>query len=165
MPWHRALFFPADEALGSPLREPLSASPYQLRIMINDEASAKITMQGIHLELTEAMRSAIQEKFSGLLRHNDRIIRINVRLHSDQKLGHQHHYTATGEIEIGGPNPVATTEGTDAYQALDALAEKLDRLLERRHGQRKEKRNHPHAVEWDSSLPKATPPPKGKSAA
>jgi putative sigma-54 modulation protein len=133
--------------------------------MINDEAATKITMQGVHLDLTEAMRSAIREKFSVLLRHNDRIIRINVRLHSDQQRSQQHNYHATGEIEIGGPNLVATTEGTEAYTVLDELVEKLDRLLGRRHGQLKDKRNHPHDVELESSLPKITPSPEGESAA
>jgi putative sigma-54 modulation protein len=124
--------------------------------MLNDDTT-KINMQGIHLELTEAMRNTIREKFSALLRHNDRIIRINIRLRSDQQLGNQHHFTATGEIEIGGPNPIATTEGTDAYIVLDELVEKLDRLLHRRQGQRKEKRNHPHEVELETDLPKITP--------
>jgi len=125
--------------------------------MPNDDTSNKIIMQGIHLDLTEAMQNAIQEKFSPLLRHNERIIRINVRLRSDQQLGHQHHYSATGEIEIGGPNLIATTDGNDAYNVLDDLAEKLDRLLSRRQGQRKNKRNHPHEVELDTELPKVTP--------
>ncbi|MEO7736931.1 MAG: ribosome-associated translation inhibitor RaiA [Candidatus Dojkabacteria bacterium] len=128
--------------------------------MINETQPDKITMQGVHLELTEAMQNVIREKFSALLRHNDRIIRINVRLRSDQKVGsHQHHYSATGEIEISGPNLIANTEGMDAYVVLDELVVTLDRLLERRHGQRKDKRNHPHQVELDTELPKTTERP------
>ena len=134
--------------------EPFAALPHQTGTMINDNDSDKITMQGVHLELTGAMQNVIRDKFSVLLRHNERIIRINVRIRSDQHVGNQHHYTATGEIEIGGPNLVANTEGMDAYVALDELVEKLDRLLQRRHGQRKDKRNHPHEVELDTDLPK-----------
>lgn len=122
--------------------------------MSTDNLSSKITMQGIHVDLTEAMKNAILDKFSVLLRHNEYIVRINVRLRSDQQLGRQHHYSATGEIEIGGPNLIATTEGTDAYNVMDDLVEKLDELLRRRHGQRKDKRNHPHEVELDADLPK-----------
>jgi putative sigma-54 modulation protein len=122
--------------------------------MSTDQTPSRITMQGIHVDLTEAMQNAIQEKFSVLLRHNERIVRVNVRLRSDQQLGHQHHYSATGEIEIGGPNLVANSEGMDAYNVLDDLVDKLDRLLRRRHGQRKDKRNHPHDVELDAALPK-----------
>lgn len=121
--------------------------------MIHDDTSTKITMQGIHLELTGALRNAIAEKFSVLLRHNPRIIRINVRLHSDQKLGQQHHYTATGELEIGGPNLISTAEGTDAYNVLDALAAKLSRLLDDRHGQRKDQRHQ--SARTDGEAPAA----------
>lgn len=123
--------------------------------MINQDLDTRITMQGIHFELTEAMQNIIREKFSVLLRHNERIIRVNVRVRSDQKLGNQHHYSATGEIEIGGPNLVATVGGMDAYNVLDELVEKLTRLLRERQGHRKDKRNHPHDVELDSAVPKA----------
>jgi putative sigma-54 modulation protein len=124
--------------------------------MLSDQTDSKITMQGIHLELTEAMRNAIREKFSVLLRHSERIMRVNVRVRLDQHMGQQHHYTATGEIEIGGPNLVATTDGLEAYRVLDELVEKLDGLLRRRQGHRKDKRNHPHGVDLDVALPKAT---------
>lgn len=122
--------------------------------MISPDSDAKITMQGIHFELTEAMRSMILDKFSVLLRHNERIIRVNVRVQSDQQLGNQHHYTATGEIEIGGPNLVARVGGTDAYALFDELVEKLNRLLRDRQGHRKDKRNHPQEVELDAPMPK-----------
>ena len=113
-------------------------------------------MQGIHVELTDAMQNVIREKFGRLLRHNERIVRINVRVHQDQTLGTEHHYTVTSQIEIGGPDLVATAQGMDAYDLLDQVVEKLDHLLERRHGKRKDKRNHPHDVELDTTLPKVT---------
>jgi putative sigma-54 modulation protein len=118
-----------------------------------DQAS-KIIMQGIHVELTPALVNAIREKFGTLLHHDDRIVRLHVRLHKDQKLGHQYHYTATARVELRGPDLVAHADDKDAYAALDKLSQKLDELLERRHDRRKDKRNHPHAVELDSPLPK-----------
>jgi putative sigma-54 modulation protein len=117
--------------------------------------SSKIIMQGIHVELTPSLQQAIYEKFDSLLRHNERIIRINVRLHRDQTMGNEHHYTATGHIEIGGPDLVAHAGGKDAYAALDELSQRLDELLESRHGRRKDKRNHPKEIELDADLPKA----------
>lgn len=109
--------------------------------------TTKIVMQGIHIELTEAMKNVIREKFSVLFRHNARIIRINVRLHKDQKLGHERHYTATAQVEIGGPDIVATADGKDAYVVLDELVDTVDRLLERRHGLFKDRRNHPEEAQ------------------
>ena len=111
-------------------------------------------MQGIHVELTEAMQAAIHDKFSTILRHNERIIRINVRLHRDQTLGSEHHFTATAHAEIGGPDLVASAEGKDAYAVIDALVDTLDRLVRERHDRRKDARNHLHGIELDSTLPK-----------
>lgn len=121
---------------------------------VPDNIDSRIIMQGIHVELTAAMQNAIREKFAVLLRHEERIIRINVRLHQDQTLGTEHHYTATAQIEIGGPDLVASFDGKDAYDVLDGLVAKLDRLLRQRAGRRKDKRNHPHDVELDAELPK-----------
>lgn len=121
---------------------------------VSQDLDSKILMQGIHLELTEAMQNAIREKFGRLLGRNDRIIRINVRIHQDQTLGTEHHYTVTSQIEIGGPDLVASVDGKDPYDLLDSLVEKLDHLLERRHGKRKDKRNHPHKIELEAPLPK-----------
>jgi putative sigma-54 modulation protein len=121
-----------------------------------DDIDQKLIMQGVHVDLTAAMQNTIRERFAVLLRHNPWIVRINVRLHKDQKLGkgQQHHYTATGQIEIGGPDLVASADGMAAYDTLDALVGKLDRLLRERHGLRKDKRNHPQEVELGAELPK-----------
>ena len=121
---------------------------------ISENLESRIIMQGIHVELTEAMQNVIREKFGRLLRHNERIVRINVRVHQDQTLGTEHHYSITSQIEIGGPDLVASAQGMDAYDLIDEVVEKLDHLLERRHGRRKDKRNHPHDVELDAPLPK-----------
>jgi putative sigma-54 modulation protein len=121
----------------------------------SENIESKLIMQGIHIELTDALQNAIRDKFAVLLRHNEFIIRINVRLHQDQTLGNEHHYQATAQIEIGGPDLVATADGKDAYSVLDEVVEKLDRLLQRRQGRRKERRNHPQDIELDANIPKA----------
>jgi putative sigma-54 modulation protein len=124
------------------------------------DSDSKIHFNGVHVDLTPAMQQAIRDKFAVLLRHNDHIIRINVRLHKDQRLSKDQankngfHYTATGQIEIGGPDLIASAEGVDPYNVLDEVADKLDRQLERRHGLRKDKRNHPEKAELDAALPK-----------
>ena len=124
--------------------------------MTNDseDITGKINMQGVHIQLTAAMQNIIREKFAVLLRHNEWIVRVNVRLHQDQSRGKNHHYTATGQIEIGGPDIVATVKGDDAYSVLDGLVEKLDEQLRERHERRKDKRNRLQDVEIDAALPK-----------
>lgn len=119
-----------------------------------ENLSKKIVMQGIHLELTPALQNAIFEKVAVLLRHNDYIVRIHVRLAQDHTLGKANLYRATGQIEIGGPDLIASADGKDAYAVLDELVERLDQLLERRHGKRKDRRNHPKEIELDAGIPK-----------
>jgi putative sigma-54 modulation protein len=120
-----------------------------------DQTSAsKLVLQAIHFDLTEAMEQVIRDKFAVLWRHNDYIVRVNVRIQRDQTMGTERHFTATGQIEIGGPDLIASAEGKEAYVVLDELVEKLDRLLSRRQSRRKDKRNHPEAPEIDAVLPK-----------
>lgn len=109
---------------------------------------AKIIMQGIHVELTEAMRSAIKGKFSAVLAHshNQEIIRIHVRLQRDQAVGHLHHFKATAQAEVGGPDLIASVGGEDAYHLIDELAKNLERQLQQRHGRAKEKRHQTAAL-------------------
>lgn len=115
---------------------------------------SRIILHGIHVGLTEAMQSVMRQKFSALLRHNDYIVRINVRLRQDQALGTEHHYSGTAQIEIGGPDLIASADGKEAYDVIDELVDKLDRQLKTRQGRRKDKRNHPHAPEIEAPLPK-----------
>ncbi len=119
-----------------------------------DDLLSKIHLQGVHVDLTDAMQAIIRGKFSVLLRHNEWIVRVNVRLQQDQHRGNQHHYAATGHIEVRGPDIVATVKGDDAYNVLDGLVEKLDEQLRERHERLKDKRNHPQDVELASHLPK-----------
>jgi putative sigma-54 modulation protein len=120
----------------------------------SDDLATKIIMQGVHVELTAAMQNIIRDKFSVLLRHNGWIVRIQVRLHQDQQRGNNRHFSATGHIEMRGPDIVATVKGDDAYNVLDGLVEKLDEQLRERHERLKDKRNHPHEIELAAELPK-----------
>ncbi len=114
----------------------------------------RIVFQAVNLENTPGIQAAVYEKFGALLKHNDHIIRIEVHLKKSQTIGTHPLFTATARLEIGGPDLVANDEGKDAYGLLEALAAKLDRLLEKRHGIRKDKRNHPHGAEIGEGLPK-----------
>jgi putative sigma-54 modulation protein len=124
--------------------------------MRNDtDKSGQIVVQGVHIELTAAMRAAINDKFSVLLRHNERIIRVNVTLHRDQVRGTLHMFTATGRVEISGPDIVASAKADDAYAALDGLVEKLDEQLREHHERRTDRRRDPRPdVDIPMTLPK-----------
>lgn len=120
----------------------------------NEDRSDRIYVQGIHFDITEAMRVAIAAKFRPVMRRTPEIVRLNVRLAQDQQLGGVPHFSGTAQLEIRGPDLIAQANGKDLYAIMDELVEKLDHLLERRQGRRKDKRNHPHEVELDAVLPK-----------
>ncbi len=116
---------------------------------------AKLILRGIHLNLTDSMKVAIHEKTARLLRHEPRIDRIRIDVELDKTKHAIAHFVAKGHIEIGGPDLIASVDSDDAYKSVDFLMDKLDGLLRKRHSELKEKRHHPHAVELDTSLPKA----------
>ncbi len=115
----------------------------------------KLIVRGVHLDLTEALRAYVANKTGRLLRHNDNIVRLRVDLELDRTASVGSAFIAKGPIEISGPDLVVSVATEDAYKSIDLMVDKLDALLRRRHGLRKDKRNHPHAVELEASLPKA----------
>lgn len=117
---------------------------------------AKVILRGVHLELTDAMKAIMNDKAARLLRHEPRIDRIRIDVELDKTKTAKDHFIAHGRIEIAGPDIVASADSEDAYKSVDLLADKLDGLLRKRHSTLKEKRHHPHAVDLDVSLPKAT---------
>lgn len=115
-----------------------------------------VIVSGIHLELTEGLKAHVREKMQRLLRHDGQIVRIKVELECDRQHDHEHKFIVKGHIIIHGPDINATVEADDCYKAIDLLVDKLDQGLRKRHGLHKDKRNHPHPVEFDGvALPKA----------
>lgn len=100
------------------------------------------------------MKAAINEKAARLLRHEPRIDRIRIDVELDKTKTSKDHFIAKGQIEIGGPDIVASVDSDDAYKSIDLLVDKLDGLLRKRHSEHKEKRQHPHGVEIGGELPK-----------
>lgn len=121
------------------------------RMIPATEPADKIIMQGVHVELMPALQTAIRNKFAVLLRHNEHIVRIHVRLQLEQTHGSQHLYSATAQIEIGGPDLVATMKGEEAYAVIDALAEKLSEQLRERHERRTDR--HREGPKMDQAAP------------
>ena len=119
-----------------------------------EDVAGKLIIRGIHLKLTDALHAIITEKATRLLRRNDQIVHVRIDLELDQTRGIGKQFIAKGHIEIGGPDLIASVATEDAYASLDQLIDKLDRLLRRRRGLRKEYRNHPHPVELAAALPK-----------
>ena len=115
-----------------------------------------VIVSGIHLELTAGLKAYVREKTERLFRHQERIVRIKVELECDRKHDRDHKFIAKGHIVLNGPDINATIDSDECYKAVDLLIDKLDQGLRKRHGLHKDKRNHPHAIEFpDVDLPKA----------
>ena len=115
-----------------------------------------VIVSGIHLELTPSLKTYVREKLERLFRHQERIVRIKVELECDRQHDREHKFIAKGHIVIHGPDINATIDSDECYKAVDLLIDKLDQGLRKRHGLHKDKRNHPHAIEFsDVELPKA----------
>jgi len=115
-----------------------------------------VIVSGIHLELTPGLKAHVREKMQRLFRHEGHIVRLKVELECDRKHDVEHKFIAKAHIQLRGPDINATVESDDCYKAIDLLVDKLDHGLRKRHGLQKDKRNHPHAIEFEGvELPKA----------
>jgi putative sigma-54 modulation protein len=124
------------------------------QIMNSAANNHEVIVSGIHLDLTPSLKFYVNEKVGRLLRHEERIIRIRVELEFDGKNDVTHPFIAKGHIIIHGPEMTCSIASDDCHKSVDLLVDRLDRMLRRRSRLLKVKRNHPHAVELATLLPK-----------
>ena len=84
----------------------------------------QINVTGHHVELTDALRTIINEKFERLERHFDNVIDVHVVL-TVEKLQQK----AEATILVSGNRIHAEATNTDMYAAIDAMIDKLDRQV------------------------------------
>lgn len=114
----------------------------------------ELILTGIHVDLTDAMKSYMHEKVDRLFRHEEHIVRVRIEIECDPNTAKDSKFTAKGHVQIQGPDINISVRSEDAYKSIDLLVDKLDRKLRRRSRLRKVKRNHPHSVEITDMLPK-----------
>jgi putative sigma-54 modulation protein len=84
----------------------------------------QINISGHHVELTEALKDYVNEKFQRLERHFDQISNTNVTLQVEKL-----RQIAEATVNISGGELHAKAETEDMYAAIDALVDKLDRQI------------------------------------
>ncbi|MCC5887889.1 MAG: ribosome-associated translation inhibitor RaiA [Gammaproteobacteria bacterium] len=84
----------------------------------------QISISGHHIEVTEAMRAYVLEKFEKLERHFEHITSIHVILEVEKN-----RQTAEATIHIKGGELFANATSEDLYAAIDMLIDKLDRQI------------------------------------
>lgn len=98
----------------------------------------QLTITGHHVDITPPLRSYVEKKTGRLLRHFDHLIDAHCVL-TVEKLRHK----AEATLHVRGDTLHAFAEDGDMYAAIDALTDKLDRMIKRH----KEKANDHHAAE------------------
>ena len=86
----------------------------------------QVNISGQHLEVTQALRDSINDKFARLERHFDKITNVQVIL-TVEKL--QQKIEAT--LNIHGGEVVGNAVHENMYTAIDNLYDKLDRQLKK----------------------------------
>lgn len=123
---------------------------------MNSQNHHEVIVSGIHLDLTPSLKTFVTEKAERLFRHEERIVRVRVELECDPKQAVANRFTAKGHVKIQGPDMNAAVSAEECHKAVALLVDKLDRMLQKRSTLKKEKRNHPHPIEYaDVELPKA----------
>jgi len=98
----------------------------------------QIAITGHHVEVTDSMRDYVHKKMDRIVRHFDHLIDVHYVL-TVEKLQHK----AEATLKVRGGDLHADAVAADMYAAIDALADKLDRLVKKR----KEKATDHHAEE------------------
>ncbi len=84
----------------------------------------QINISGHHVDVTEAMRQYVLEKFDKLARHSEQITNVHVILEVEKN-----RQTAEATIHVKGGELFADATSEDLYAAIDMLIDKLDRQL------------------------------------
>jgi len=94
----------------------------------------QINLTGHHVDITEALKGYVDNKFERLARHFDNVLNIHVVL-SVEKLRQK----AEATLHVNGAKVFADSVHEDMYAAIDGLIDKLDRQVLRH---KEKKSNH-----------------------
>ena len=95
--------------------------------------SENVIISGLHMDLTDALKSIVMEKTEKLFKHEESIIRLRIELESTTcSATRQNEFVAKGHIEMNGSPIVINEASNDLYKSIDRLIDKLDRGLRRR---------------------------------
>ena len=96
----------------------------------------QLSISGRHIDVTDPLKTYVEEKLQKLERHYDHITNVHVIL-SVEKLKQR----AEATIHISGAEVFADADSDDLYAAIDKLTDKLDRQI-LRHKEKTEDRHH-----------------------
>ena len=96
----------------------------------------QLSISGHHVDVTDAMKSYVEEKLQKLERHYDHITNAHVIL-TVEKIQQR----AEATVHISGAEVFADANCEDMYAAIDKLTDKLDRQI-LKHKEKVQDRHH-----------------------
>jgi len=99
----------------------------------------QLNVTGHHVDITPSLKDYVERKLDRVIRHSDQVMDVHCILTVENKLQHKAEATMT----LAGATVYADAIESDMYAAIDALADKLDRLVKKH----KEKLADHHAEE------------------
>lgn len=104
-----------------------------------------ISVSGHHISITKSMEQAVMDKLRKVERHFDQIQSIKVTLaldnhHSETSHSGYHNHKAEAIMRVSGQEMFVSVSHDDMYQAINEMAEKLDRQV-RKYRTKAEKKN------------------------
>ena len=88
-----------------------------------------LTISGHHLEVSPALRAYVVSKLERVLRHFDRVIRVNVLLSQHNEAQKEGRQRVECSIHVKGNALHAGSKHLNLYAAIDELIDKLDRQI------------------------------------
>lgn len=90
-----------------------------------------LTISGHHLEVTPSLRTYVMAKLERILRHFDQVVDVKVLLTVHKQKEKDKRQRAGCTVRVKGQDLFVETQHFDLYAAVDALADKLDRVVMR----------------------------------
>ena len=88
-----------------------------------------VTVQGIHVEVTDSIKDHIDEQFSKILEYFEDHITGNVEIKISVNRHHAHLKSGSVKVPVVGAPLHFEEEGKDMYKVLTTLADKTERQL------------------------------------
>jgi putative sigma-54 modulation protein len=108
------------------------------------EAPMQLNVTGHHVEVSTSLKGYVEKKLDRIVRHSDKVIDVHCIL-TVEKLLHK----AEATVLLSGGTVYADATEPNMYAAIDALADKLDRVVKKH----KEKLSDHHALEAQKLRP------------
>ncbi len=104
----------------------------------------QIEITGHHIDITDSMREYVNEKVARVTKHYSGVLNAHVVLSVEKLVSH-----AEATLHVAGDTLHANADNSDMYAAIDALADKLIRQVDKYKGKLKDYRgnNAPSAEE------------------